>query len=224
MFHARLPRLVPALLLLPMLPHNAGGWAVVTVKDVPEHAVAGQPVTLTWVVRQHGEEVLKGLEGARVVARAGGQEIVADGLRSYPAGLHSARLTLPRAGAWTVVVHSGFGDSRTAFPLRVVDAGSGRVAAAPEAERGRQLFLAKGCVTCHSHAGSAAPSETVRGRVGPDLTDRRFPADYLAKFLADPSVKTVWASSNRMPDLELAPREIAALVSFLNAERRVGAR
>ena len=60
--------------------------------------------------------------------------------------------------------------------------------------------------------------------MGPDLTDRRLPADYLAKFLADPSIKTVWASGNRMPNLELAPREIAALVAFIDADRRVSGR
>ena len=79
-------------------------------------------------------------------------------------------------------------------------------------------------MTCHAHAGSGASAEMRSLAVGPDLTDRRLPADYLARFLADPSVKTVWANSNRMPDLELAPREFAALVAFLNADRRVSTR
>lgn len=219
----RFPRFLPALVLLPVLPNDAGGWAVVTVKDVPDHAVAGQPVTLTWAVRQHGTHLVPGLRG-RVVARAGGQEIGADATPAYPDGYYQARLTLPRGGAWTVMVQSGFMEARTGFPLRVVDAGSRAVASLADAERGQQLFLAKGCITCHSHSASGAPSDVPSARVGPDLSDRRLPADYLAKFLADPSIKTVWASTNRMPNLELAPREIAALVAFINAERRVSTR
>jgi mono/diheme cytochrome c family protein len=218
----RVPRILSALVLLPVLPHNAGGWAVVTVKDLPDHAVAGQPVALTWAVRQHGTHLVPGLRG-RVVARSGAQEVSADATPTVVGGSYRAQLALPRAGTWTVTVHSGFMESRTAFPLRVVDAGSAATTALADVDRGRQLFLAKGCVTCHSHAGSGAPAEASL-RVGPDLTDRRLPADYLAKFLADPSIKTVWASGNRMPDLELAPREIAALVTFLNADRRVSTR
>ena len=39
-----IPRLLFALALLPALPHNAGGWSVVTVKELPDHAVAGRPL------------------------------------------------------------------------------------------------------------------------------------------------------------------------------------
>jgi mono/diheme cytochrome c family protein len=110
------------------------------------------------------------------------------------------------------------------LPIRVADPGTRALPVVAEAERGRHLYVAKGCVTCHSHGASGAPSETRSLKVGPDLTDRRLPADYLAKFLADPSIKTAWTSGDRMPDLELAPREIAALVAFVNAERRVSGR
>jgi hypothetical protein len=58
--------------------------------------------------------------------------------------------------------------------------------------------------------------------VGPDLTGRRFPAEYLGKFLADPSIASGGGREVRMPNLHLKPREIASLVAFLNAER-VGA-
>jgi hypothetical protein len=78
--------------------------------------------------------------------------------------------------------------------------------------------VAKGCVTCHAHAASGASKEMPSLAVGPDLTDRRLPADYLAKFLADPSVKTVWASGNRMPDLELAPLAGARVLERLVLE------
>ena len=38
-----------------------GGWAVVTVKDLPEYVVAGRQYTLEFQVRQHGRTLLNGL-------------------------------------------------------------------------------------------------------------------------------------------------------------------
>ena len=213
-----IPRLLFAAVLLPVLPHNAGGWSVVTVQELPDHAVAGRPIALGYVVRQHGMMPVPGLHG-RVVARSGALEVAADAQPGSRGGLYAARLTLPKSGAWTITVHSGFMDTKaTLLPLRVVDAGSAAPVVA-EAERGRHLFVAKGCVTCHGHAAAGAAAEMRSLPVGPDLTDRRLPAEYLARFLADPSIKTVWTSSNRMPNLELAPREIAALVAFVNSPR-----
>ena len=219
-----IPRLLFALALLPTLPHNAGGWSVVTVKELPDHAVAGRPLELGYVVRQHGMLPVPGLRG-RLVARSGTLEVAADAQPGGRAGDYAARLTLPRSGAWTITVHSGFGDMKaTLLPLRVVEAGRAAPAAVTESERGRHLFVAKGCVTCHGHAAANAGGDMRSLPVGPDLSDRRLPAEYLARFLADPSIKTGWTSNNRMPDLELAPREIAALVAFINADRRVSGR
>jgi mono/diheme cytochrome c family protein len=79
------------------------------------------------------------------------------------------------------------------------------------AERGRRLFVAKGCVTCHVHAEASGGASLA---VGPELTGKRFAAEYLARFLANPAIKT-----DRMPDLGLKPAEIAALSAFINADR-----
>jgi len=38
-----------------------GGWAVVTVRDLPEYLVAGQQYTIEFQVRQHGRTLLSGL-------------------------------------------------------------------------------------------------------------------------------------------------------------------
>src|SRR5215467_279784 len=40
----------------------AGGWAVITLNEFPEYAVAGKPVTLTFSVRQHGVTLLSNLQ------------------------------------------------------------------------------------------------------------------------------------------------------------------
>ena len=47
---------------------NAGGWAVITVVRTPDTVVAGEPVTVTYAARQHGQALLNGLQG-RIEAR-----------------------------------------------------------------------------------------------------------------------------------------------------------
>ena len=82
------------------------------------------------------------------------------------------------------------------------------------------LFAAKGCVTCHVHGGVDIKGQLAN--FGPNLTARRFPAQYLAQFLADPSIKPP-ASANgaRMPNLALKQADIASLIAFINDERKL---
>ena len=49
---------------------DAGGWAVITVVRTPDTVVAGEPVTVTYAARQHGQTLLNGLQG-RIEARLG---------------------------------------------------------------------------------------------------------------------------------------------------------
>lgn len=201
--------------LLAVLALNLGGWAVVTVENLPEQVVVGQPVSLDFTVRQHGHTLLSNLN-ARVVAEAGGDRVNATAQPGASEGRYRATVTLPHAGAWTITIYSGFGNSNvTLLPLAAV--GPGRaVAALAAAERGRQLFVAKGCLTCHVHP-EVSGSGVVK--VGPDLTGRRFTGDYLQRFLADPNIATTRGpGGSQMPNLNLAPREIAALAAFINGE------
>jgi mono/diheme cytochrome c family protein len=90
-----------------------------------------------------------------------------------------------------------------------------------DAERGRRIFASQGCVSCHVHR-----DVEVKGQVsdfGPDLTGKRFPADYLMRYLKDPSIKPP-TDGKRMPDLALREKEILPLIAFINAERRTSAR
>jgi len=86
-----------------------------------------------------------------------------------------------------------------------------------DSEIGRQLFLAKGCVVCHTNTRVLEDPEEVVVEVGPNLTVYRNDPEYLRAFLADPA-KMRPAAENvlPMPDLGLKPDEIDALVSFLN--------
>jgi len=193
-----------------------GGWAVITVDDLPDYAEAGKPVTISYVVRQHGLTLLSGLT-ASVEAKSG-STVVSATPKSQGAGHYTAQFALPSAGDWAITIRSGFMRSEvTLLPLEVGPKGTaGRVMAS--AERGKRLFVAKGCLTCHVHQevqGSGAVP------VGPDLSGKRFAPQYLAMFLADPSIKPPGAKGERMPKLDLRAPEIAALTSFINGEKQV---
>jgi mono/diheme cytochrome c family protein len=190
-----------------------GGWAVITLDDVPDAVVRGKPVTLTFTVRQHGHTLLDNLRPS-IDAMAGGNHIRADAVPAGGKGRYSSTLTLPDTGQWRLTINSGFGSSHVDLdPIAVI--GAGRPAPAYAAgERGRRLFVAKGCVTCHVH-GDVAGSGVVQ--VGPELTALRLPADFLQKFLADPSILPPAQQTNGgMPNLDLKPAEITALTAFLS--------
>jgi mono/diheme cytochrome c family protein len=213
----------PGLLLAAFAHNAAGGWAVTSVQDVPDYAVAGQPLTLTYAVRQHGEELHGDLNGT-VSARSGTSSVSVDAKAASQRGYYTATLTLPNAGDWTITIASGFPKSHLKLlPIRAVAVGAPAPRALAPDERGRQLFVAKGCVTCHTHSDSKAE---VAGPDGPpDLTDKTFAPTYLAEFLANPKIKPA-ANKNgwQMPNQQLKQAEIAALVAFINSDRRVASR
>jgi mono/diheme cytochrome c family protein len=185
-----------------------GGWAVTTVDDFPDHAVAGRPLTLTWMVRQHGHTVLTDLRGS-VEAVSGRQRFEIPAGRS--GGRYSATLTFPSEGEWTIAIRHGFGGETRALPtLRVVAATQPTPAAISEVTRGQRLFVTKGCITCHGEI-----------KAGPELAGRRFDNAWLAKFLAKPARSQALPRNEApMPDLGLLPREVAALVAFVNAPQQ----
>ena len=63
--------------------------------------------------------------------------------------------------------------------------------------------------------------------IGPDLTGRRYPDEYLAKVLAHPDsvqlTQTVRPGPFRMPTLGLTQQEIASLVAMINGGPQVSA-
>jgi mono/diheme cytochrome c family protein len=190
----------------------AGGWAVITVNEFPDHAVAGQPLNLTFTVRQHGMTLLTGLEPSVRATAAGGLVAKAAATARREPGMYSAALTLPKAGDWTITITSGFTVSELTLPtLKVIAPGAAAPAAFSSMTRGLRLFTTKGCVGCHTHLEVRA--ERSSSQTGGDLTGKRFASDYLRKFLADPRIKPA-----DMPNLNLKPEEIDALAGFINKD------
>lgn len=204
---------------------HAGGWSVITVDDLPEFVRAGEPFTLTYAVRQHGVSLLSHLVG-RVEARSGDEVVIASAAGARP-GYYTATLTLPRAGSWTLSVSSGFVESMTGRPagadihrdgppmtLLAVSVAGAQPAPQRPAERGLQLYVSKGCVSCHAHARTGVRSLDV----GPDLTTVARAPDYLRTVL----LRGVRGRDHGMlmPDLGLRTTEVDALVDFLQKEPR----
>jgi mono/diheme cytochrome c family protein len=200
---------------IPAAAFTFGGWAVTTVEDVPEYAVAGKPFDVTYTVRQHGFSLVTRLAG--VVTVLSGSRAKDFGAVELGEGMYRSKVTIPEAGDWDLTVSTGFMKAGITMPLEVVAANAPAPPPMSAHDRGRQLFVAKGCVTCHTHQLTKGFNST---NLGPDLSEPKFTAAYLARFLANPSIKTDWRSPNRMPDLGLRPAEIGALVAFLNQEKK----
>jgi len=208
--------LLVAAVSIPVMAFTFGGWAITTVEDVPEYAVAGKPFELTYSVRQHGMSLLTGLGGA--ISAQSGSDVRNYGALGLGEGMYRATVTLPKPGEWTLTITTGFMRSTAALvPIKVIAANAPAPAPLSPFNRGHQLFVAKGCASCHSHQ---LTKEYAMGKIGPDLSEPKFADAYLARFLANPSVKTDWKTDQRMPNLGLKPAEITALVAFLNQDKK----
>jgi mono/diheme cytochrome c family protein len=201
--------------------YTFGGWAVVTINDLPEYLTVGQPVRIAFAVRQHGMTLMSEVH-PEITATDGKVTVRGTNPTSSAAGRFAGNLVVPHEGKWIITVNSGWGKSAaTLYPVPAIAAGAAPPIPTPAPERGQRLFVAKGCVTCHVH-GSVEGSGFVK--VGPELTPKRYVADYLSRFLADPSIQQTPGLQAKMPNLELKPAEISALVAFINSDKQVSVR
>jgi len=85
-----------------------------------------------------------------------------------------------------------------------------------QVEYGRQLFIAKGCITCHHSSKAASRSEYWTIEMGaPDLSNFSASPEVLFIRLKDPSAAK---SDTQMPNLDLTETQIEALVAFINSK------
>jgi len=86
-----------------------------------------------------------------------------------------------------------------------------------DAERGRQLFVAKGCSTCHAKLQDDQNVELRFADFGPSLVGRTFSVDYLTTKIKNPAEgRSTVAGSMVIPQLELDGREVEALLRYVN--------
>jgi mono/diheme cytochrome c family protein len=201
---------------------SAGGWAIVVVERLPDRFVAGTPQTLTFSVLQHGHTPVPNLT-PRVVATSGSSAVEVTASAASGPGRYVATLTVPRVGDWQIAIDPAFVGARlTLAPIAAVAEASAPAPQLSDVARGHRLFLAKGCVTCHQHAGAGGMNRSLP--MGPPLTRAYDPA-YVARVLANPYTASMrWEGSTfRMPRVDLDSNEIAALVAFVNATSAPGA-
>jgi cytochrome c2 len=85
-----------------------------------------------------------------------------------------------------------------------------------QAELGGQLFIAKGCITCHRNTKAPNSSEYWSIDMGaPDLSKFSASPEILFIRLKDP---TAAKSDTKMPNLGLKKEEIEALIAFINSK------
>ncbi|TMC46968.1 MAG: hypothetical protein E6J26_11775 [Chloroflexi bacterium] len=92
---------------------NAGGWAVVTLDQVPGGVMANQPFGVSFAVRQHGRTLLGGLSPKITLnySEAGSSTVIYARPVSDKTGWYQAAIILPKPGAWTWSI-----DAFGAFP------------------------------------------------------------------------------------------------------------
>ena len=216
-----------------------GGWAVVKVSKIPDAWVVGKPLQLSWQTRQHGVHPLGPGDGLQptLEARSGSQVVRGTADAYAEEGWKGFRGTIvfPTTGDWQVTINSGFGGAKAVLiPWRVVDSvrtirgtveehlATLGIPRFSEVERGRRLFVSQGCVGCHVHRAVEIAAGPMSG-VGPELSDRRLTAEYLARYLKDPSIKPP-TDGRQMPNLELREKEILPLIAFPTADQRAATR
>lgn len=204
---------------------TVGGWATVSITDPPAYLEAGKTYRLEYMVRQHGKEPLGGLSGKvelrpMGVAPAAGA-ITVSAVPGSRKGSYVATFRVPEGERLSLKIQSGFsgggwGDL-TVSGIPIVGQ-RGRAPSLTPAERGRQLFVMKGCGSCHVNGDvpEYAEANRVLEGVAPELTGRQLEAAYVRQRLTNPSsLPAIGSGPVRMPNLELTPAEVDALVAML---------
>jgi cytochrome c2 len=230
--------LTAALLVMSLLMTvSAGGPPIVTVGKLPQYFLAGRTETFTFTVRAiwgHHEPVDNGFYGVRAIADRKPQ-IKVPAAPTGRKGEYSATLALPDAGEWTITIDIApipetF--SNPLLPVMAIQPGSPEPRLLSQVELGERFFVEKGCVSCHDNEEVSSPKVFAYWKRRPsnslpyfvpdypggppDLTGRKYPADYLTKFLSNPAR---FNKDTNMPNLGLSREDIAALVAFMNRER-----
>ena len=284
-----------ALALVFAFPVFAGGWAVITLDELPTGVVAGEPLTIGFTVRQHGIRPMNGLDPTVTARLPKGEQFIVHAEGDDKPGHYTATLTFPKEGNWDWSIQA-FSMDQPMPALNVAAAGAapanppvakieskpasidpllvirvilfgaalvglvfavqkqnrlaGAVAglfltlgivtfmlgsSAPEVEAqgkgsseilvesspsqvelGRQLFLAKGCITCHYNSRAVDRNDYWTIDIGaPDLSNYSAHPEVLFIRLKDPVAAK---SDAKMPNLELKETEIEALIAFINSD------
>ncbi|MCI0607868.1 MAG: hypothetical protein L0Z71_02255, partial [Anaerolineae bacterium] len=82
------------------VPVFAGGWAVITLDELPSGVVAGEPLTIGFTVLQHGRTPMTDLEPTATAKLSKGEQLTFFGKPEGKPGHYTATLTFPNEGNW----------------------------------------------------------------------------------------------------------------------------
>jgi hypothetical protein len=102
--------------LVPAGVARAGGWATVELGEAPSGIVAGTPLRMELIVKQHGITPMRGVHPSVRIANAAGVERTFAARPTGRAGVYVVDVTFPSAGTWRARVFDGFTD---AVPHRI---------------------------------------------------------------------------------------------------------
>lgn len=121
-----------ALALLPYQFSQAGGWASVEIVDPPDSFEAGQPVTLSVVIKGHGIEPVD-VDPLVISATndATGETVEVTAVKADGEGNYTVELTLPSEGVWVLQGTPGGYPPFDMGPLRVGQSLGGASLSAP---------------------------------------------------------------------------------------------
>lgn len=84
---------------------QAGGWIVLTLESWPTRVVAGEPFTVKYALRGHGQELVSHEDtwmntGVLAVHEETGERVTVESQWTGEKGYYEAEMTLPLAGTW----------------------------------------------------------------------------------------------------------------------------
>lgn len=156
-----------ALLLTTVLIANAGGWAVITLDDMPGQITAGQAFSIGFTVRQHGRTLRDDLAPVLRFDRSDAKDsFIATAKRSGESGHYVAEVTLPSEGQWNWKVDiEQFGMvTQDMSPLMVIAALAPAASTSPSMPVPSSLPVAAGALGAIVAAGAVALWVRTRAR------------------------------------------------------------
>jgi len=87
--------------LLFAIPAFAGGWAVITLDEAPTEIVAGEPLTIGFMVLQHGKTPMVNLDPTVKATLPNGEQFTVNADPEGKPGHYTATLIFSREGDWS---------------------------------------------------------------------------------------------------------------------------
>jgi cytochrome c2 len=149
------------LLLMTAITATAGGWAVITLDELPGQIVAGQSFTIGFTVRQHGRTLRDDLVPLLRFDRSDAKDsFIATAKRSGGSGHYVAEITLPGEGQWNWKVDiEPFGMvTQDMSPLTVLAAAPANAPAAVSVPEPAPATVPESAPVVASEPAAAAPT------------------------------------------------------------------